>query len=38
MGVCHECRVTIGGIAHRRSCLVTVSDGLVIATVEESAW
>lgn len=33
MGVCHECRVTIGGIAHRRACLVPVSDGLEISTV-----
>ena len=32
MGVCYECRVTIAGIAHRRACLVTVSDGLEIST------
>jgi sarcosine oxidase subunit alpha len=34
MGVCYECRVTIAGIAHRRACLVPVSNGLEIATVE----
>jgi predicted molibdopterin-dependent oxidoreductase YjgC len=32
MGVCYECRVTISGIAHRRACLVLVSDGLEIST------
>lgn len=35
MGVCYECRVTIGGIAHRRACLVSVSQGLEIATADE---
>jgi predicted molibdopterin-dependent oxidoreductase YjgC len=37
MGVCYECRVTISGIAHRRACLVPVSDGLEIATVASDA-
>lgn len=32
MGVCHECRVTIDGVAHRRACLITVSDGVVVST------
>ena len=32
MGICHECRVTIGGIAHRRSCLVTVAAGMEVET------
>jgi sarcosine oxidase subunit alpha len=32
MGICHECRVTIGGIAQRRSCLVTVAPGMEIET------
>ena len=36
MGVCHECRVTIDGIAHRRSCLVPVRDGLEISTTPPS--
>ena len=37
MGVCHECRVTIDGVAHRRACLVTVASGLDISTAELSA-
>ncbi len=37
MGVCYECRVTISGIAHRRACLVPVSDGLEITTVASEA-
>ena len=32
MGVCYECRVTIGGVLHRRACLVTVADGLQVST------
>jgi len=32
MGICFECRVTIDGIRHQRSCLVTVRDGMTIAT------
>jgi NADH dehydrogenase/NADH:ubiquinone oxidoreductase 75 kD subunit (chain G) len=32
MGVCHECRVTIDGVAHRRACLVTVADGVQVST------
>ena len=30
MGICQECRVTIDGRAHQRSCLVAVRDGMVI--------
>ena len=30
MGTCLECRVTIDGIAHRRACMTTVSDGMRI--------
>ena len=37
MGICHECRVTIDGIAHRRSCLVAVADGMVVRTVAVEA-
>lgn len=37
MGICYECRVTIAGIPHRRACLVTVSDGLDIATAAADA-
>lgn len=32
MGICHECRVTIDGIAHRRACLELVRDGMEIDT------
>ena len=32
MGICHECRVTIDGVAHRRACLVLVANGLQIST------
>ena len=30
MGICQECRVTIDGRAHQRSCLTAVRDGMVI--------
>ena len=32
MGTCYECRVTIDGTAHRRSCLVTVAEGMEVVT------
>jgi D-hydroxyproline dehydrogenase subunit gamma len=32
MGTCFECRVTIDGVAHRRSCLVPVADGMRVVT------
>ena len=32
MGICHECRVTIGGVPHRRSCMITVAPGMEIET------
>ena len=32
MGICFECRVTIGGQIHVRSCQTTVRDGMVIET------
>jgi predicted molibdopterin-dependent oxidoreductase YjgC len=31
MGICHECRVTIDGREHQRSCLIPVAPGMVIA-------
>lgn len=34
MGVCHECRVTINGVAQRRSCLVECQPGMRIKTDE----
>ena len=30
MGICHECRVTIDGVAHQRSCLVLVAPNMRI--------
>ena len=32
MGTCHECRVTIDGDSHRRSCLETVRAGMEVRT------
>ena len=32
MGTCHECRVTIDDVPHRRSCLVTVFEGMRVTT------
>ncbi|MBZ0110981.1 MAG: (2Fe-2S)-binding protein [Thermoanaerobaculia bacterium] len=39
MGTCWGCRATIDGIADRRSCLVSVRDGMKVATeaLEEEA-
>ena len=34
MGVCFECRVTIDGLAHQRSCMRLVEDGMEVATGE----
>ena len=34
MGVCFECRVTIDGIMHQRSCNVLVRDGMEVVTDE----
>ncbi len=32
MGICFECRVTIDGQAHARSCQITVREGMEIQT------
>jgi sarcosine oxidase subunit alpha len=32
MGTCYECRLTIDGAAHRRSCLVPVAEGMRVET------
>jgi predicted molibdopterin-dependent oxidoreductase YjgC len=32
MGTCFECRVTIGGRLHQRSCLIPCTAGLVVET------
>jgi aerobic-type carbon monoxide dehydrogenase small subunit (CoxS/CutS family) len=33
MGICYECRVTIDGVAHRRACLVPVTEGMTVRTM-----
>ncbi|HXF06363.1 MAG TPA: (2Fe-2S)-binding protein [Blastocatellia bacterium] len=32
MGICFECRVTIDGQAHRRSCQILCRDGMDVQT------
>lgn len=32
MGICHECRAEINGIAHQRTCQVPCRDGMRIQT------
>jgi len=32
MGICFECRVTIDGVSHQRSCTVLVRDGMEVVT------
>jgi predicted molibdopterin-dependent oxidoreductase YjgC len=32
MGICFECRVTIDGVAHRRSCMTIARAGMNIVT------
>ena len=34
MGICFECRVTIDGVGHQRSCNVVASDGMEVFTGE----
>jgi len=34
MGICFECRVTIDGVRHQRSCTIIVADGMEIVTDE----
>jgi sarcosine oxidase subunit alpha len=34
MGICFECRVTIDGVAHSRSCLTECAPGMEIRTDE----
>ena len=36
MGICHECRVTIDGVAHRRACLVPVAEGMSMRTTGDA--
>lgn len=32
MGVCHECRVTIDGVAHRLACQTVCAEGMQVIT------
>ncbi|HEX4309972.1 MAG TPA: (2Fe-2S)-binding protein [Acidobacteriaceae bacterium] len=32
MGICFECRVTIDGVAHQRSCQILCTEGLRVTT------
>ena len=32
MGICFECRATVNGIPHRRTCQLTCREGMVIET------
>ena len=34
MGICFECRVTINGVAHVRSCQTVCEDGMDVRTDE----
>ena len=34
MGICFECRVTIDGIRHQRSCTVIAAEGMEVVTGE----
>lgn len=36
MGVCFECRVTIDGVPHQRSCLIGVRSGMNVTTGDGS--
>ena len=34
MGICFECRVTIDGVRHQRSCSVLATEGMEVVTDE----
>ena len=34
MGICFECRVTVNGTPHQRSCQVLAENGMVVQTDE----
>jgi D-hydroxyproline dehydrogenase subunit gamma len=37
MGICFECRVTIGGVIHQRSCQILCTPGMDVRTGGDSA-
>jgi predicted molibdopterin-dependent oxidoreductase YjgC len=32
MGICYECRASIDGVPHQRTCMVMCAEGMVIKT------
>lgn len=36
MGICFECRVTINGVKHQKSCQILAEEGMKIETDEKS--
>ncbi len=32
MGVCFECRVTVGGVRYQRACLLLCTSGMIVET------
>jgi hypothetical protein len=32
MGICFECRATVDGVSHRRTCQLACRDGMVVET------
>lgn len=37
MGICFECRVSIGGIPHQRSCQILCAPGIAVSTTPAAA-
>lgn len=35
MGICYECRVTIDGVRHEKSCQIPVREAMIIETYED---
>jgi sarcosine oxidase subunit alpha len=35
MGICFECRATVDGVAHRRTCQLPVREGMSVETPQE---
>jgi sarcosine oxidase subunit alpha len=34
MGICFECRVTVDGVKHQRSCQILAEEGMIVETDE----
>jgi hypothetical protein len=37
MGICFECRVTINGVPHQRSCQILCTEGLRVTTPDDGS-